>query len=184
MTTLLAPLLAPSATLPTEGGGAFDLFMGLPVHPLIVHVAVVVLPVAALALIIVMALPRVHVLLRWGVVAALAVGSLAAWIAAESGEALSERVGEPEVHEELGENLPLVAGITLALAVVWAVVSELSARASRVATTTGAMPSRAWLLLRITISVLAAGMAVYAIYYTVLVGHSGAVATWLGRIGG
>lgn len=184
MTTLLAPLLAPYATLPTEGGGAFDLFMGLPVHPLIVHVAVVVLPVAALALIIVMALPRVHVLLRWGVVAALAVGSLAAWIAAESGEALSERVGEPEVHEELGENLPLVAGITLALAVVWAVVSELSARASRVATTTGAMPSRAWLPLRITISVLAAGTAVYAIYYTVLVGHSGAVATWLGRVGG
>lgn len=173
-----------AASFAQDIGGPFDLIGGLPVHPLVVHVAVVVLPVAAAALIIVMALPRVHVLLRWGVVAALAVGSLAAWIAAESGEALSERVGEPEVHEERGENLPLVAGITLALAVVWAVVSELSARASRVATTTGAMPSRAWLLLRITISVLAAGMAVYAIYYTVLVGHSGAVATWLGRIGG
>ena len=184
MTTLLAPLLAPSATLSMEGGGPFDLIAGLPVHPLIVHIAVVVLPVAAFALIVVMALPRVNVLLRWGVIAALAVGSLAAWIAAESGEALSERVGEPEVHEELGENLPLVAGITLALGVIWAVVSELSARASRVATTTGAMPSRAWLPVRIAISVAAAGMAVYAIYYTVLVGHSGAVATWLGRVGG
>jgi hypothetical protein len=184
MTTLMAPLLAPSLMAPTEGGGLFDLVGGLPVHPLIVHVAVVVLPVAAVALIVVMALPRVHPLLRWGVVAALAVGSLAAWIAAESGEALSERVGEPEVHEELGENLPLIAGITLALAVIWAVISELSARASRIASTTGAPPSRVWLTLRIVASVVTAGMAVYAIYYTVLVGHSGAVATWLGRVGG
>ena len=184
MTTLIAPLIAPSLTSPTEGGGLFDLVGGLPVHPLIVHVAVVVLPVAAIALIIVMALPRVHMLVRWGVVAALAVGSLAAWIAAESGESLSERVGEPEVHQELGENLPVIAGITLALAVVWAVISELSARASRVAAATGAMPSRAWLPMRIAISVITAGMAVYAIYYTVLVGHSGAVATWLDSVGG
>lgn len=184
MTTLLAPLLAPSPISAAEGGGLFDLVGGLPVHPLIVHVAVVVLPVAAAALIIVMALPRVHVLLRWGVVAALAVGSVAAWIAAESGEALSERVGEPEVHEELGENLPLIAGITLALAVIWAVISELSARASRIAASTGAPLSRGWLTLRIVASVVTAGMAAYAIYYTVLVGHSGAVATWLGRVGG
>jgi hypothetical protein len=173
-----------AASFAQDIGGPFDLIGGLPVHPLIVHVAVVVLPVAAAALIIVMALPRLHVLLRWGVVAALAVGSLAAWVAAESGEALSERVGEPEVHEELGENLPLVAGVTLALAVIWAVISELSARASRAASTTGAPPPRIWLTLRIVASVVTAGMAVYAIYYTVLVGHSGAVATWLGRVGG
>ncbi len=179
----LASLAQPSL-LPREGGGLFDLVIGLPVHPLIVHVAVVVLPAAALALIVIAALPRVHWLLRWGVVAALAVGALAAWIAAESGESLSERVGEPEVHQELGENLPLIAGITLALAVVWAVVSELSARASRTAVTAGAAPSRVWLALRIVASVAVAGMAVYAIYYTVLVGHSGAVATWLGRVGG
>ncbi|WP_439564183.1 hypothetical protein [Microcella sp.] len=173
-----------AASLVREVGGPFDLIGGLPVHPLIVHVAIVVLPVAALALIVVMALPRMHRLVRWGVVAALAVGALAAWIAAESGEALSERVGEAEVHEELGENLPLIAGITLALAVVWAVVAELSARASRVAATTGAAPSRVWLALRIAVSVVTASMAAYAIYSTVIVGHSGAVATWLGRVGG
>lgn len=184
MTASAALLSAPTPVLTADGGGLFDLVGGLPVHPLIVHVAVVVLPVAALALIVVMALPRLHWLARWGVVAALAVGALAAWIAAESGEALSERVGEPEVHEELGENLPLIAGITLALAVVWAVVSELSARASRTAATTGAAPSRVWLALRIVVSVVTAGMAAYAIYYTVIVGHSGAVATWLGRVGG
>lgn len=173
-----------AASLVTDIGGPFDLIGGLPVHPLIVHVAVVVLPVAALALIVVMALPRVPWLVRWGVVAALAVGAIAAWIAAESGEALAERVGEPEVHEELGENLPIIAAVSLALAIVWAVISELSARDSRAAATTGSTPSRVWLALRIAASVVTAGMAAYAIYVTVLVGHSGAVATWFGRVGG
>jgi hypothetical protein len=179
--------LAPTLVGPTEGGGLFDLVGGLPVHPLIVHVAVVVLPVAALALIVIMALPRVHWMLRWGVIAALAVGTLAAWIAAESGEALSERVGDAEVHEALGENLPTIALITLGLGVVWAVISELSARAARAATSAGATGptgSRALLWLRIIVSIVTAGMAAYAIYYTIIVGHSGAVASWLDRVGG
>lgn len=185
---LTSPLTA-SALRPAEGGGLFDLVGGLPVHPLIVHVAVVVLPVAAIALIVVMALPRAPRLLRWGVVAALAVGALAAWIAKESGEALSERVGEAEVHEELGENLPLIAGITLALGVVWAVVAEFSARTALAATaastaTVATSRSRALLWVRIVISVMTAGMAVYVVYYTILVGHSGAVATWFSRVGG
>ena len=117
-------------------------------------------------------------MLRWGVIAVLAVGAVAAWIAAESGEALAERIGEPEVHQELGENLPLIAGITLALGIVWAVLSQLSARA---ATSSGSLPqSRRSVLvwLRIAVSIVAAGMAAYTVYYTFVVGHSGAVATW------
>jgi len=171
----------------THSAGLLDLVGGLPVHPLIVHVAVVVLPAAAVALIVIMALPRVRSVLRWSVIAALAVGTLAAWIAAESGEALSDRVGEAAVHEALGENLPTIAGITLALGVVWAVICELSARAARAASSAGAPTStraRALLWLRIAVSIVTAGMAAYAVYYTIIVGHSGAVATWLPRVGG
>jgi len=40
------------------------------------------------------------------------------------------------------------------------------------------------LWLRIVVSVATAGMAAYAVYYTIVVGHSGAVATWLSRGGG
>ena len=158
-----------------ELGGPFDLIGGLPVHPLVVHVAVVALPVAALALIVVMALPRVPTLVRWGVIAALAVGSVSAWIAAESGEALSARVGEAEVHEELAENLPLVAGITFALGILWAVISQWASRNTA---------SRALRGARIAVAVIAAAMAAYTIYFTIVVGHSGAVATWLPRVGG
>ena len=190
--TTEADVPAFSQPLATDGGGLFDLVGGLPVHPLVVHVAVVVLPAAALALIVIVLLPRVHWLVRWGVVAALAVGALAVWVAAESGEALADRVGEPDVHEELGENLPAIAAVTLAFGIVWAIIAELSARATRTARTTdsGGAPTaspgatRALLALRIVISVAAAAMAAFAISFTIVVGHSGAVATWLPRVGG
>lgn len=185
--------MSPSAaSVVADIGGPFDLIGGLPVHPLIVHVAVIVLPAAAVALIVVVLLPRVHWLVRWGVVAALAVGAMSAWIAAESGEALSERVGEAEVHEELAENLPAIAAVMLAFGIVWAIIVELSAPAAHPVTASDsstappARPtvSRVLLALRIVISVAAAAMAAFTIYYTIVVGHSGAVATWLPRIAG
>ncbi len=173
-------MIASAASLATDIGGPFDLIGGLPVHALIVHVAVVVLPVAALALIVVPALPRVHPLVRWSVVGALAVGALAAWFAAESGEVLSDRVGEPSVHAAAGEGVPLIAGVLLALGIAWAVVDLLTAR-ERAA---GVRRSRALLATRIAVSVVAAAWAGYTIYATIVAGHSGAVATWLPRVGG
>jgi len=170
----------------TLSAGLLDLVGGLPVHPLIVHVAVVVLPAAAVGLIVIMALPRVHSVLRWSVIAALAVGTFAAWIAAESGEALSDRVGEAEVHEALGENLPTIAIITLVLGVIWAAITQLSAHvgpAASSAVITRSTGPRALLWLQIIVSIVTAGMAAYALY-TIIVGHSGAVATWLPRVGG
>ncbi len=95
---------------------------------------------------------------------------------------LSERVGEAEVHEALAENLPLVAAFTLALGVTWAVVAEVSARSARAAT--GVPLSLGPRLLRVISSATAAAMAAYAIYLTIIVGHSGAVRTWLSRVGG
>lgn len=182
MTTSTAlATIVPPFFVPADGGGFFDQIAGLPVHPLIVHLAVVMLPLAAIALIVIMALPRLHWMVRWGVIAALAVGTIASWIAAESGEALAERVGEPEVHEELGENLPLIAGIALVLGVVWALLSQLSARAVAPLAADSAPQSSTRVLfwLRIAVSVIAAGMAVFTVYYTFIVGHSGAEATWL-----
>ncbi|KQV26322.1 hypothetical protein ASC54_05330 [Yonghaparkia sp. Root332] len=178
--TALAALAAAPLARPTEGGGVFDLIGGLPVHPLVVHLAVIALPVAALGLIVAMAFPRVHAAVRWSVVGALAVGAVSAWVASESGEALSERVGEPEVHAELGEKLPVIAGIALLLGIVWAVISHLMARAAR----RGATPVRALAIARIVVSVIAAGWMIYTVWYTILVGHSGAESVWMSRLGG
>ena len=51
--------------------------------------------------------------------AGLAVAVVASFIAKESGEALSLRVGYPTDHAELGENLVLIAALLFALTAVW-----------------------------------------------------------------
>lgn len=177
--TLLAASVG-AASLVRDVGGPFDLIGGLPVHPLIVHLAVIALPVAALALIVVALLPRVPVLVRWGVVGLLAVGALAAWVAAESGEALAERVGEPRVHVAAGEIVPIVAGVLLLIGIAWAVVDLLDAR-RRAA---GTPRPRALFIGKVAVTVLAIAWAGYTISAVVVAGHSGAVATWLPRVGG
>jgi len=174
------PMTIALAALARDIGGPFDLIGGLPVHPLIVHLAVVVLPVAALALIVVALLPRVPALVRWGVVAVLAVGALAAWVAAESGEALTERVGEPRVHVAAGEIVPTVAGVLLLIGIAWAVVDLLDAR-RRAA---GAPRPPLLFAAKVAVTVVAIAWSAYTVYAVFVAGHSGAVATWLPRVGG
>jgi len=169
-----------AASLARDLGGPLDLIGGLPVHPLIVHVAVIVLPAAALALIVVALLPRVPGLVRWGVVAALAVGAVSAWIAAESGEALAERVGEPSVHVAAGETVPLIAGVLLLVGIAWAVVDLLDARRRA----SGVPRPRVLFIARVAVTVISVVWAGYTIYAVIVAGHSGAVATWLPRVGG
>ena len=99
----------------------FDLINGLPVHPLVVHAVVVLLPLATLGLIAIAVRPawrRPYGLL---VVACTALATVMIPIATSSGEALEERVGNPGEHAELGEQLIwfAVPMLLLAAALWW-----------------------------------------------------------------
>ena len=98
-----------------------DLINGLPVHPLVVHAVVVLLPLATLGLIAIAVRPawrRPYGLL---VVACTALATVMIPIATSSGEALEERVGNPGEHAELGEQLIwfAVPMLLLAAALWW-----------------------------------------------------------------
>ena len=99
----------------------FDLVKGLPVHPLVVHAVVVLLPLACLGTIAIVVRPAWRE--RYGVivVACAAVATALIPVATSSGEALEERVGEPGAHAEMGDTLlwfaiPL---LLLSAALVW-----------------------------------------------------------------
>lgn len=81
-----------------------DTVLGLPVHALIVHGVVVVVPLVAVAAVAVAAYGPWRRRLALPL-AALALGMTGlAWVATESGEALNERLGLPDVarrHTEL-----------------------------------------------------------------------------------
>ncbi len=91
-------------SLPLESG-IFDTIGGLPVHPLIDHAVIMLIPISAIALIVIYFVPKWRKPYGWLTMAALAGGAFAAVIAKESGEALAARVGLPVEHQQLANIL-------------------------------------------------------------------------------
>ena len=162
--------MAAPALIPTDG--TFDTVAGLPVHPLVVHAAVVLLPLAALGLILIVLVPRWRRPFGWLTIAGLAIGAGAAFVAKESGEALAARVGLPVEHADLGDVLPLVAGALFVVGLAWFLVDRRHRATDR--------PGRS--LAALILGVVSIVLALGTIGLTIAVGHSGAEAVWGGRI--
>lgn len=99
----------------------FDIINGLPLHPLVVHAVVVLLPLACLGTIAIALRPSWRS--RYGVlvVACAALSTALIPVATSSGEALERHVGDPGEHAALGDQLiwfaiPL---LVLSAALVW-----------------------------------------------------------------
>lgn len=134
----------------------------LPLHPLVVHFAVILFPLALIVLIAVVSLARLRQKYLVKSIVAVAITTPFIFLAQQSGEALSEVLYEPEPHSEYGEMLMPLAIATLVVALVfwW------SLRGPKIFSQ---------LLGIAVISLAVAGIAM-----TVVVGHSGAAATWSG----
>lgn len=143
-----------------------DTFGGLPVHPLAVHGAVVLLPLSALALALLIFVPKWRKNFFPLTLIGLGLSTVFTYIAKESGEALGERVGEPQTHEALGTILfPASVGL-LALGVAFYFLQR--------------KERPKWQLQAAAGLALAGIISVSALTY--FVGHSGAEATWASRI--
>lgn len=99
-----------------------DTINGIPLHPLVVHAVVVLLPIATLGTLAIAIKPAWR--LKYGhlVVAAAAIATVLCPVATSSGESLEEAVGAPgHDHAELGEMLVWFALVllVLSLALVW-----------------------------------------------------------------
>ncbi|HSO65899.1 MAG TPA: DUF2231 domain-containing protein [Ornithinibacter sp.] len=157
----------------------FDTIGGVPLHPLIVHAVVVLVPLAALLLLLAALSPRVR---GWAGILTPVLATVALALvpfATQSGEALEERVVETplvEEHAELGESLLFfVLALTVAAWALWFL--DRRARAAASTDGRGAAPAaRSGLLLAVmafsVVAVLATTVQV------VRIGHSGATATW------
>ncbi len=144
---------------------------GLPAHPLIVHGAVVLLPLAAIGLIAVALIPKARrryapVVFGLALVATIAVG-----MAQQSGESLQENVKKTEQvreHAEMGDQvLPWAIALTI---VSGAVAAEPYLRGRF-----GKLSPKVVAGVLIGASVIA---GVGATWTVIEVGHSGATAVW------
>jgi len=141
-------------------------FFGLPLHPLIVHATVVIVPLAALTVLLAVLLPRFR---SWAgpLPALLSLGALILTpLSTSTGESLEEDVPESaliEKHAELGDQL---LWFTIALFVFAAAYWWFGRRAET---------ARALIT---TIGVLAVVAALGTGVQVARIGHSGAKAAW------
>lgn len=143
---------------------------GLPLHILVVHAAVVLTPIAALAAIAYAVVPKWRDWLRWPVVVAVVVAVGAVWIAYLSGAdfrddtrfatASGEFADKLDKHEDLGGILRWVASGFAAAALA----------ATALHNRTGAV--------RVLLAVAVAVLGLATVVLTIMTGDAGAQAVW------
>ena len=138
---------------------------GLPLHPLVVHFSVVLLPLAAFALLIAIFIPRFRKNYGFATLVGLFIGTGATVVAKQTGEALAAQIGLPQKHANYGSYLQTAAIILFFLSLIW----------YRVAKTKPSIKPNALGYLTAVISLLVLGL-------TFLTGHSGAEAVWKNKL--
>ncbi|GII80848.1 hypothetical protein Sru01_58300 [Sphaerisporangium rufum] len=150
----------------------FEEILGLPAHPLIIHTAVMLVPMLVLASVAFGAVPRLRPFVEWLVVVLAIAAPAAAFAARESGEALEERLysgGLPD--NALGRAVTLhesYATPTMFSAIGLGVASLLLVYSAR----------RLGRITTVTLTVLVVVLAAVAGYYIFRAGHTGAEAVW------
>ncbi len=146
-----------------------DTIFGLPIHPLIVHATVVVVPTAALAVALYAAWPRFRAWSRWGPLALALAAVVLTPLSTSSGESLEHRVGGSHLVEEHSELADMLIWWVIPLAVLAAALYWWH-RADR-----GTRSGRA---LGLAAAALPVVVAAGTLVQVVLIGHSGAEAAW------
>ncbi|MEI6570759.1 MAG: DUF2231 domain-containing protein [Actinomycetes bacterium] len=150
--------------------------MGVPAHPLMVHVPVVLVPLATLGIFL-MFWPAWRARIGWIVVLFTGAALFFTQLAINSGQALEESVKETKLlnaHTETAEGARLwVFLFFIAVLVVMVLVTLLKRRAAAAGTQAPSNPPM--VLAAVAIAALL-GVGASAVIYDV--GHSGAKATW------
>jgi hypothetical protein len=154
-----------------------DNINGLPVHPLVVHAVVVLLPLAALGVVVLAIRPSWRGRFGLLVVLIAALATAAVPLATDSGESLERRVGDPGRHAELGDQLiwfalPLLVA---ALALFWLHRRSVAGTSGD---PTGTRRTSGRGAVGVVVAVLAVAIAAANVVQIYRIGDSGAKAVW------
>lgn len=148
----------------------FESVAGLPLHPLVVHVVVVLVPVAGLGAVAMAIWPGISRRVGSLFVIAAGLGAGGAFVAKASGEAFAEVRGTPATHAQLGDVMPWFALALFVVLLVFGLVDR-GIPSNR--------PRPVWLRLFAVVLVI---VAVATIAWVVRTGHTGAEAVWSGVV--
>ncbi|GAA2791117.1 DUF2231 domain-containing protein [Crossiella cryophila] len=152
---------------------------GVPLHPLVVHAVVVLLPLAALGALLIAIRPAWRRRFGWPVLGLTLAGVASVPVAQFSGRELKHAIGvrNPliEQHSDLGNQLlpyALAFGVLMVLFLVAGRKADQQAEA-------GTAPAT-WRRVAVAAAVLVAAAGVASTVQVVRIGHSGATAVWNG----
>jgi preprotein translocase subunit SecG len=159
-----------------------DEVFGVPTHPLAVHAPVVLVPIGALAAVVLAVRPGWRRRAGWGAPAAVFVLALMLFVAKESGEAAASVeptivFGDITEHRELADTTFILGLVWFVVALGLAVWEWRSRRESaRSLSSAGALRERD--PVATTLAVLSALAAVLTAIWLVRTGHAGAAERW------
>lgn len=157
---------------------------GLPLHPLVVHVAVVLVPAAVLGALVVALWPAARRRWGWPVVALTALAAISVPLATSTGEGLEHnlpRTPAIATHAELGDQLIvfvaplLVVVLGLVLVERWRAPQRADGPGTVVAPRLSAGPARVAIVVLAVLTVAFAGASAVQVFR---IGDSGARAVW------
>jgi hypothetical protein len=171
----------------------FDRFAGLPAHPLMVHAAVVLLPLLAIGGVLYAVAPFTRRHIRWPVIF-LALAAPGAVLSAKlSGEEFkkNQNLQSPEIQTQIGEHQEfgevtvwLAAGLAVLVLALTLLVHERAATAVGRGTDDTSVGAGARggapMIVQIVLAVLTVGFAGAALFYVFQTGDSGANLVWNG----
>lgn len=147
-------------------------FLGLPAHPLFVHLPVVLIPLGFIGALFMLARPAWWQRFAWPTVIITTVGTLGAIVAANSGEALEEAVTDRSVRELVRDHVE-AGDMARGAAIVFLVVMLVAVFAPRFVK---AIATKKWWRPVVVVAVVASGaFSSWAMYDA---GHSGAKSVW------
>lgn len=152
----------------------FDLILGLPIHALVVHVVVVLLPVGALGAVAMAVVPRWRERFGWAVLGVQAAALLSVPVAMKSGYELRDRIGATGVVAEQIEDHRGFAVLVLYPAIALLVVTVALFFLHRAGRTDA--------LIKV-VAGLTVVVALAATVQVTIAGHLGSTAVWSCTIG-
>lgn len=161
-----------------------DTLFGLPAHPFLVHIPIVLLPLAGVGVVLMTIKPDWHARFRWVVLTLGAVGTLGAILAASAGEEFGDRiagVAGPEAvrawedHAESGDTARNFAIVFFVLLAAYVLIPWWQQRGASDDHAESA-PRTRWM--RIGLAAFAIVGAAVSVTTIVQAGHSGSRAVW------
>ena len=160
-----------------------DTIGGLPAHPLVVHLPVVLIPLAFVGVLLMIVRPSLLPRLGVPVAVIAGLGFLGSIVAAGSGEELEEQFesagetisGTLHDHAEMGENVQWIAGLFFLLVLGWVLFAWWRRRAGEEQAVAKVRKPRVVHTLLAVLVAVSGVAATYAVYAT---GHSGAKSVW------